>query len=127
LELELRARVGEPHDDAPAARGEANGIGAEVNHELVESFLVAEVREMRSVALALQDNPRLFGLRVKFLDDAVHQPCKIERRHQTRRGRQVWRRACRIRPKLLAVDLVTATRELSEEGTRASGRGASSE
>src|SRR4029453_12400083 len=41
LELELRAGVDEPHETAPAARGKADRIGAEVHHELVEPFLIA--------------------------------------------------------------------------------------
>ena len=53
LELELRARVDEPHNHAATARGKADRVGAEVDHELVEPFLVAYVREMRPVALAL--------------------------------------------------------------------------
>jgi hypothetical protein len=64
LELELCAGIDEPHDDAPAARGKADGIGAEIHHELMEPFFIAEVGEMHSVALALQGHPRLRGLRV---------------------------------------------------------------
>src|SRR6266850_280822 len=79
LELELWARVDDPYDDAPAARGKADRVGAEVDHELIEPFLVAEVREVRPVALALQSDTRLLGLRVKLLDDAVHELREVER------------------------------------------------
>src|SRR4030095_2222167 len=44
LELELRARVDDPHDDAPAAWGKADRIGAEVEHELGDRVLVAQGR-----------------------------------------------------------------------------------
>src|SRR5206468_6627801 len=79
LELELRARVDGPHDDAPAARCKADRVGAEVDHELVEPFLVAEEGEVGPVALALQRDARLLGLRVELLDDAVHELREVER------------------------------------------------
>src|SRR6266404_6837932 len=79
LELELRARVDDSHDDVPAARGKSDRVGAEVDHELVEPFFVSEVREVRSVAFALQSDTRLLGLRVKLLDDAVYESREVER------------------------------------------------
>src|SRR6058998_526456 len=79
LELELRARVDDPNDDTPATRGKADRVGAEIDHELVKPFLVAEVREVRPVALALQGDTGLLGLRVKLLDGAVHEPREVER------------------------------------------------
>jgi hypothetical protein len=79
LELELRARLDDPHHDAPTARGKPECVGAEVDYELVEPFLIAEVREVRPVALALQFDPRLLSLRVKLLDDAVHESREVER------------------------------------------------
>src|SRR4029450_3930504 len=74
LELELRARGDGPHDDAPAARRKADRVSAEVNHELVEPFLVAEVCEVGPVALALQRDARLLSLRVELLDNAGQEP-----------------------------------------------------
>src|SRR5437867_3314441 len=79
LELELRARIDDPNDDTPATRGKADRVGAEIDHELVKPFLVAEVREVRPVALALQGDTGLLGLRVKLLDGAVHEPREVER------------------------------------------------
>src|SRR5882724_2861194 len=79
LEVELRARVDDPHDDASAARGKADRVGAEVDHELVEPFLVAEVCEVRPVALALEGDTRLLGLWVKLLDAAGHERREVKR------------------------------------------------
>src|SRR5436309_3832140 len=78
LELELRARVDQPHDDVPPARAEADPLGAEVDYHLVEPFRVAEVREVRSEPLALEGDARRLGLRVDLLDGAVHEPCEVE-------------------------------------------------
>src|SRR4029434_7812416 len=64
LELELCAGIDEPHDDAPAARGKADRICAQIYPELMEPFFIAEVGEMHSVALTLQGHPCLRGLRV---------------------------------------------------------------
>ncbi len=45
----------------------------------MEPFLVAEVGEVGPVALALQRDTRLLGLRVELLDDAVHELREVER------------------------------------------------
>src|SRR4030095_9180131 len=54
LELELCAGIDEPHDDAPAARGKADRIGAEIHHELMRPCFIAEVAEMHSLDRPLQ-------------------------------------------------------------------------
>jgi hypothetical protein len=54
LELEIRARVQQPHDDTATGRRETDRIGAEVDHELVEGMSVADKREIRAIALTLQ-------------------------------------------------------------------------
>src|SRR5207245_7505328 len=78
LELELRARVDQPHDDAPPARGEADRVGAEIDDQLVQPLRVAEEREVRPEAFALEGDARLLGLRVDLLDDAVYEPREVD-------------------------------------------------
>jgi len=46
LQLNLRPGVDDTDDDAPPARREADGVGAQVHHELVQPLRVAEIGEV---------------------------------------------------------------------------------
>jgi hypothetical protein len=73
LQLKLRPGVDDTDADAPPARSEADRVSAEVDHELVQPLRVAEVAEVIPIALALQVDAGLFGLRMKLLDRALHE------------------------------------------------------
>ena len=79
LELELRVRVDHSDNDAPTPRGKADRIRSEVDDELVKALLVAEIREVSTIALPLQSDTSLLGLGVQLLDDAVYEPREVDR------------------------------------------------
>jgi len=79
LQLKLRACVDDADDDTAPARREADRVGAEVHHELVQTFLVGQAREVSALVFALQINTHLGRLGVKLLEDFAHQLREVDR------------------------------------------------
>jgi hypothetical protein len=79
LELELRARVDDAHGDAPTRWSKANRVGGEVDDELIQPFFVAEIREVRPIALPFQRDAGFFGLGMKVFDDAIDECREVDR------------------------------------------------
>src|SRR6266850_485930 len=79
LKLELRARVDDAGDDAPAARREPDRVGSQVDDQLVKPLFVTPVHEVDAETLALEGHPRLRGARVELLEGAVHELRQVER------------------------------------------------
>jgi hypothetical protein len=57
LQLKLRPGVDDTDDDGPPARREADGVGAQVHHELVQPLRVAEIGEVSPIAVLPEKPP----------------------------------------------------------------------